>query len=525
GYFEAILKWSLKHKIVTVTAIFAMVLASFTLLTNGFIGSEFVNSGDNGEFQIKVELPKEAPIEQTNYVTQQIEDQLLQNPDIVSVFTTVGQSSGQMSTSSSSYLAELNVKLVPAEARSLNSSEYAEKVKTDLKKSIPGAKISAVPVSMVGGGHSAPIQIILQGSDLDELMAFGERVQEVVKQVPGTTEVKATVEGGNPEISVDIDRERMADLGLTLDLVGATMQNAFTGNTDSQFKDGDYDYDIRVQLDAFDRRNMDDIKNLNFSNNQGDLIKLSQFAEVAPSTGPARLERKDKITSLTIESQVVGRAEGTVGQEIQALLTKTEMPAGVTVTFGGNLEQQQESFASLGFALLTSILLVYLIMVALYDSYIYPFVVMFSIPVALIGAFLALALAMQNISIFAMLGLIMLVGLVVKNAILIVDFVNQLKKEGMPSREAVVQGTMQRFRPILMTTIAMVIAMIPIAVATGAGSEWKNGLAWVLIGGLTSSMALTLIIVPVMYRVVDGLKERWDKLKEKRQQEKQVAIA
>lgn len=514
--YETILKWSLRHKAITVIGIFAMVFASFTLMTNGFIGSEFVNSGDNGEFQIKVELPKESPLEQTNYTTQQIEDKLLQNPDIVSVFTTVGQSSGQMSNTSSSYMAEINVKLVPAEQRSLSSGEYADKVKTDLKKTVAGAKISAAPVSMVGGGAAAPIQIILQGPDLDELMAFGEKVQEAVKKVPGTSEVKATVEGGNPELAVRIDRERMADLGLTLDVVGATMQNAFTGNTDSKFKDGEYDYDIRVQLDAFDRRSAKDIEALNFSNNDKKLIKLSQFATVAPSTGPARLERKDKITSLTIQSMVVGRAEGTVGEEIQTVVGAIVKPAGVDVTFGGNLEQQAESFASLGMALLTSILLVYLIMVALYDSYIYPFVVMFSIPVALIGAFLALALAMQNMSIFGMLGLIMLVGLVVKNAILIVDFVGQLKKEGMPSKEAVIKGTMARFRPILMTTIAMVIAMIPIAIAKGAGSEWKNGLAWVLIGGLTSSMILTLLIVPVMYRVVDGTKERIEKWRGKR---------
>jgi HAE1 family hydrophobic/amphiphilic exporter-1 len=172
---------------------------------------------------------------------------------------------------------------------------------------------------------------------------------------------------------------------------------------------------------------------------------------------------------------------------------------------------------------MTALLLVYLIMVALYNSWIQPFIVMFSIPVALIGAFLALALSMQNMSIFSMLGLIMLIGLVVKNAILIVDFVNQLKREkGLSSMDAIIQGTMDRFRPILMTTIAMVIAMIPIAVASGAGSEWKNGLAWVLIGGLTSSMILTLIIVPVMYRVMDAIGERWDRLRNKNKNAVQV---
>ncbi len=245
-------------------------------------------------------------------------------------------------------------------------------------------------------------------------------------------------------------------------------------------------------------------------NNKGELIRLSQFATIKESTGTSRLERKDKIPALTIESFVVGRAVGTVGADIETAIAELDMPAGITVSSGGDLESQAEAFGSLGTALITSLLLVYLIMVALYDSWIQPFVVMFSIPVALIGALLALAMSMQNLSIFSILGIIMLVGLVVKNAILIVDFVNQLKRDGMESREAIIEGTMERFRPILMTTIAMVIAMIPIAIASGAGSEWKNGLAWVLIGGLTSSMILTLIIVPIAYLVADRMTEKFE---------------
>lgn len=277
-------------------------------------------------------------------------------------------------------------------------------------------------------------------------------------------------------------------------------------------------------MDAFERRNQNDIRSLTFLNNKGELIQLSQFAKVTASSGPARLERKDKIASLTIESQVMGRDIGSVGTEIDEMIAQIDTPAGIEVSTGGDLESQAEAFGSLGMALLTSLLLVYLIMVALYDSWVQPFIVMFSIPVALIGAFLALALSMQNLSIFSILGLIMLVGLVVKNAILIVDFVNQLKRNGMPSKEAIIEGTMERFRPILMTTIAMVIAMIPIAIASGPGSEWKNGLAWVLIGGLTSSMILTLIIVPVVYRITDGIQERIEKWREKKKEPIEIAL-
>lgn len=521
NFFKGILEWSLKHKRIAFSSVIALVIASFALVGGGFIGVEFVSNGDNGEFQIQAELPKETPLEQTNFLTRQIEEKLLSDPNVTNVFTTVGAGEGgNINSGSSAYRSLINVKLVPAEQRTLSSTDYAAKAKLALQQTIPGAKITASPVSMVGAGTTAPIQFQVQGANLDTILNFSERLQEVVKSVPGTFEIKASVEGGNPEIAVQIDREKLAELGFSLDVIGSTMQNAFTGNNDSKLLQGDDEYPIKVQLDEFDRRNIDDIRNLTFQNNKGELIKLSQFAHIVSTTGPSKLERKDKIPSVTVQAQVVGRPVGTVGQEIQAKIDNMDKPAGVYVSAAGDVKNQSEAFTSLLLALAASIILVYLIMVALYDNYVYPLVVMFSVPVAMIGAFLALALTMTNLSIFGMLGLIMLVGLVIKNAILIVDFVNQLKKEGRSSYDALIEGTMSRFRPILMTTIAMVIAMIPIAVASGAGSEWKNGLAWVLIGGLTSSMLLTLIIVPVAYLAVDVIKDRVAARKERRREKK-----
>ncbi|MEO6732030.1 MAG: efflux RND transporter permease subunit [Ferruginibacter sp.] len=519
-FFAAILKWALHHKRISFTVIMALVIASFTLLGGGFIGMEFASNGDNGEFQIEAELPKETPLEQTNFLTQQVEEKLLLDSNVVNVFTTVGASTSNNSALGAPYLAQINVKLVPAEKRGFTSSEYAARIKLALQNDIPGAKFSATPVGMIAGATTAPIQFQVQGASLDTIFAVSEKLQSIVRSVSGTAEVKASVEGGNPEIAVQINREKMAELNLTLDIVGSTMQNAFTGNDQSKLLQGDDEYPIKVQLDQFDRRNMADIQNLTFLNTSGELIKLSQFANVASGSGPSKLERKDKIPTVTVQSQVVGRPVGTVGQEIQAKIDKMELPKGVYIAAAGDVKNQTEAFTSLLLALLASVLLVYLIMVALYDNYVYPLVVMFSVPVSMIGAFLALALSMSSLSIFGMLGLIMLVGLVIKNAILIVDFVNQLKKEGKTSYEALMEGTMSRFRPILMTTLAMVIAMIPIAIAKGAGAEWKNGLAWVLIGGLTSSMLLTLIIVPVTYLAVDTIKEKSLKRKQRRVQEK-----
>lgn len=522
-FFKGALEWTLHHKRITFAAIMALVVVSFKLLSSGLIGFEFASSGDNGEFQIQAEMPKETPLSKTNSLTRQIEDTLLANPNVTNVFTTVGAASGKNSANGSAYISQINVKLVPRENRSISSNDFAAKTKLAIQEAIPGAKITASPVSMVSGSATAPIQFEVQGANLDTILAVSEQVKSIMASVPGTSEIKASMEGGSPEVAIKVDRDKLAELNLSLDIVGSTMQNAFAGNDQSKFLVGDEEYPIRVQLDQFDRRNINDVSNLSFQNSKGDLIKLSQFATIEPSTGPTTLERKDKVPTITITSQVIGRPVGTVGNEIKAKFATMDLPAGVNIDAGGDVKNQAEGFSGLLVALLGSIILVYLIMVALYDNYVYPFVVMFSVPVAMIGAFLALALTMTNLSIFGMLGLIMLVGLVIKNAILIVDFTNQLKKEGMNSFDALIQGTMERFRPILMTTIAMVIAMVPIAIAKGAGAEWKNGLAWVLIGGLTSSMILTLIIVPVTYLAVDRIKERRE-AKKAAKKEKQLGI-
>jgi HAE1 family hydrophobic/amphiphilic exporter-1 len=326
-----------------------------------------------------------------------------------------------------------------------------------------------------------------------------------MKTVPGTTAQKISIENNKPEVSVKIDKEKMSALGLRLDQVGNVINLAFSGNSDTKLTQGQYDYDITVKLDAFNRQSSDELKQLSFVNASGETIRLDQFAQIEKTTGPA----KDRMSSVTVSCEVAGRPQGTVGAEIQTLVEKDQLPAGITISYEGNMKQQADAFGSLGMALIASIIFVYLIMVALYNSYIYPFVVLFSIPVAMVGAFLALALNMQSLNIFSILGIIMLIGLVAKNAILIVDYTNQLKEQGKKTIDALMESGRTRLRPILMTTIAMVIGMLPLALASGAGAEWKNGMAWALIGGLTSSMLLTLVVVPVVYVIIDKIKDKF----------------
>jgi HAE1 family hydrophobic/amphiphilic exporter-1 len=301
----------------------------------------------------------------------------------------------------------------------------------------------------------------------------------------------------------------MAMLGLDLSTVGMTMQTAFSGNTDAKFRAGEYEYDINIQYDEFNRSSIGDVQNLIFLNKDDEQIKLSQFATVTQGSGPSVLERRDRSPSVTVRGQTVGRPMGDVAAEWEARFKDLPRPVGVSYIWGGDMEMQQEGFGTLGYALLAAIILVYLVMVGLYDSYVYPFVVLFSVPLSLIGVLVTLALTGNTLNIFTILGMIMLIGLVCKNAILLVDFTNHRKEAGESTFNALVQANHARLRPILMTTIAMVFGMLPIALAKGAAAEMNNGLAWVIIGGLISSLFLTLIIVPVVYSIMDGIIRRF----------------
>ncbi len=505
AWIQNLLRLALRHRAVTIIGAALLFFGSLALVGAGFIGSEFIAQGDRSEFILVLEYPKKTTVDQNNVVTRQIEEFVLKKPEVVSLFTSVGQSSesGMGSSQATAYKSEINVKLVAAEERSTSSDIYGVLLKNEILERFPGVKVKSTPVSILGTANQAPIQLIVTGPTYDDVMAFAEGVMNEVKKVEGTQEVKLSVESGSPEVVVSTDRRKMAELGLDLQTVGATMQFAFSGNAEAKYRQGEYEYDINIRFDEYDRKSVDDIRALTFLNKFGQQVRLDQFADVRESSGPSRLERYNRITSVTINSQLLGRPSGAVAAEIQGILEGMTKPAGVAVVFGGNQENQEDSFSQLGFAFLTSILLVYLIMVALYNNFVYPFVVLFSIPLAMIGALVALALAGQTLSIFTILGIIMLIGLVAKNAILVVDFTNHLKDKGMSTNDALLEATKERLRPVLMTTIAMVVGMLPVALASGAGAAWKNGLAWSIIGGLTSSMFLTLIVVPVVYQLVD----------------------
>jgi HAE1 family hydrophobic/amphiphilic exporter-1 len=507
NWVSKLLTWCLEHYIKTFIVVLVLFFGSiFGLLGGGFIGGEFFASSDSGEFLVQIEMPKDSSLEQTNFMTQKAEKYLEKEEYVFSQTTIIGQNSGGFGASqATAYKSEIDVKMIDQSKRSDDASVYAAKIKRKLEKVLVGAKVKTVPVGILGTAEDAKLGLIVTGPDTETAMAFAKLAEAELRTIPGTTEIKLTVEDGNPEINVKVDRDKMAALGLSLQTVGLTMQTAYSGNTDGKFRAGEYEYDINIKYNAFDRKNATDVGNLIFINNVGQQIKLSQFAAITEGSGPSQLERRDKSASVTVQGQNVGVPTGTIVGKWQEKLDKLKKPVGVNYIWGGDQENQSEGFGTLGIALLAAIVLVYLVMVSLYDSFVHPFVVLFSIPLSFIGALLALALTNNTLNIFTILGIIMLIGLVCKNAIMLVDYTNQRRKAGESIRNALIQANHARLRPILMTTIAMVFGMFPIALASGAGAEWKNGLAWVIIGGLISSLFLTLIVVPVIYEIMEKL--------------------
>ncbi|MFN0013898.1 MAG: efflux RND transporter permease subunit, partial [Saprospiraceae bacterium] len=509
--FVTVLRWALRSwrtKAVVLGASALFTGGSMLLVTEGFIGNAFIEPGERNEFLLEVALPKNTSLAQTNAVTQQVEQWLQEQPDVLNTFTVVG-TTGKSFGLVTPHIAEILVFLTPLhEPREVSTPVFARQAKVALEARIAGAKFRVSAIDILGLSF-APIEVRINGPDLDSLLNMSDQIQQAMAAVPGCVEIVPSVESGHPEVQVYVDRQRMADYGITLAQVGLTLQTAFSGNAEARFRDGPNEYPIRVALDAYDRRSAEDIRQTTFINPLGNTVYLKQFAEVREGSAPTRLERRDRLPSVQFSAAVLGRPVGTVAREVKAKVDALHTPQGAYFQYGGDLRRQEQGIGSMGFALWASLVLVYLIMVALYDNWVYPFVVLLSIPLSVVGAFLALALTNENLTVFTGLGLLVLIGLVGKNAILVVDFANQLRQQGTNLTEALLSATKLRFRPILMTNIAMVIGLLPLALSTNAGSAWKTGLAWAIIGGLTSSLFLSLIFVPVVYGLFDRLLARF----------------
>ena len=485
-------RWTLA---LIVIVLMAGVMALFPL---GFINFEFQPYMDRHECIIQLEMPKDISMEESNKLVRKAEGWLMQRPEVEKVVTMVGLTSDNgQSSKGTPYLAEMNVKLkeVPG-----GTETYVAKIRKPLSDYLVDARVRVCNVSMTGTVSKASVEYVISGADKDSVALYADKALSALSTIPGVIQPWLSVENATPEVTVRVDRDKMANLGLTLDNVGMMMQTSFQGNDQLRYTEGDYEYAINIRADKVSRRSIEDVAGLMVVNGQGDLIRLSQFADVSLGIGPSRLERYNRNSSVTLRAQAYGVPAGAIAKEFISRLDGEDMPGGVQIQTTGDMKKMSDSMSVLMTAILLSLLFIYLALTLLYNNWTDPLVVMIAIPLSIVGALLALALTNTAMSIYAMLGMVMLVGLVAKNAILLVDFANEARTEGLPVDEALIQAVKLRTRPILMTALSTIIGMLPVALSHGSGAELRTGMAWVIIGGMALSTLLTLIVVPALYK-------------------------
>ncbi len=500
---EGLLRRALAHKKMVGAAVLSLTLFVCALFPLGFIGFEFMPDVDQSEFSVLLEMPKDISIEEASVFVRRAEDYLLERPEVTEVVSMTGlTNSSNESTQGTPYLAELGVKTVPPSRRGKSVKLLAMELRRELADHLVDAGVRTFPASLHGAANSSAMEYVLWGSSADSVALFGEYALDVLRSIPGTAQQQLSTGGGMPEVVVRVDRDKMSALGLTLDNVGLALQMAFQGNAALKFFRDEYEYDINIRADALYRDDADDVSNLTFINSRGESVSLSQFATVSIDTGPGRIERYNRNPSATLSSGVAGLSPGAVSRQfIRAVGSRAE-EMGVRIAATGNMKSMSESMGVLGLALLLSVALMYLALVVLYNNWSDPLVVMLPVPLAVLGAIAALALSGTSLNIYAMLGVVMLVGLVAKNAIILVDFANERLSQGDGVDEALLRAVRLRTRPILMTAVSTIIGMIPVAAASGSSAELRNGIGWVIIGGMLLSTLLTLIVVPVVFRLI-----------------------
>lgn len=495
---SSVTRWGMNHRWTLALIVGALIAGVMALFPLGFINFEFQPYMDRHECIIQLEMPKDISMEESNKLVRRAEGWLMQRPEVEKVVTMVGLTSDNgQSSKGTPYLAEMNVKLkkVPG-----GTETYVAKIRKPLSDHLVDARVRVCNVSMTGTVSKASVEYVISGADKDSVALYTDKALSALSTIPGVIQPWLSVENATPEVTVRVDRDKMSNLGLTLDNVGMMMQTSFQGNDQLRYTEGDYEYAINIRADEVSRRSIEDVDGLMVVNGQGDLIRLSQFADVSLGIGPSRLERYNRNSSVTLRAQAYGVPAGAIAKEFMSRLDGEDMPGGVQIQTAGDMKKMSDSMSVLMTAILLSLLFIYLALTLLYNNWTDPLVVMIAIPLSVVGALLALALTNTAMSIYAMLGMVMLVGLVAKNAILLVDFANEARAEGLPVDEALIQAVKLRTRPILMTALSTIIGMLPVALSHGSGAELRTGMAWVIIGGMALSTLLTLIVVPALYK-------------------------
>ena len=506
--YYTVLSWALDHRWTIAGASFVLVVASLCLAIFGVIGTEFMTDSDRGEFAINMDMPLGTTLDKTDQAVHKVEAIVAGFPEVKRYLATIGKQQSQWKNADQSNLGQVQVKLIDKRDRNRSTKQIMMAIKQQTS-TIPGLTTSFSTMSMWGSANAAPMQLEIIGSDLAQVAAYAQKVSDVVAHSRGTVDVTSSWEEGKPEVKIEVDRDKTARMGLTLAEIGLTVRAALEGDLPTKYTEGDNEYDTRVILNKESRTKAEDVGNITLVNHFGQPVRLSQVATIFLGKGPSVIQRKNRERLITIAANLNGQVPlGQAVASVQKVLEKDGIPKGIEIFFGGDAENMRDMMSDMAIALSMAVLFVYIIMVSLFESYIHPFTIMFSLPVALVGALGGLALFGLTLSMFSMIGIIMLMGLVTKNAILLVDFTNTLRARGYAMREALLEAGKTRLRPIIMTTATMVFGMLPLALALGSGSEMRQGMAVVVVSGLISSTLLTLVLVPVMYTFVEGLRSR-----------------
>jgi HAE1 family hydrophobic/amphiphilic exporter-1 len=502
--YKRLLHIALDH--IGIVVIGTVLLLVGSLLLIPIVGVEFMPTTDEGEVRITAEMEVGTRLDILGEKFKMIDEIIKRNvPEIKNTVTSIGGSSWR---SQGSHTGEMRIALKPKAERSRSSEQIAADLRKKLSK-IPGVTIrtrvgQGLFILRMFAGGTERIQIEIRGHDLTTADTLGERVKRIVEAVDGVTDAQVSRESGSPEEIVFVDRQKSADMKLTVSQIANMLQTVLSGTTAGSYREGGDEYDIRVKIRDAEKMDIREILDMTIVGTGGEPVVLRNVVRIQPKTGPVRIERKDQERIVTISANISGRDMGSILDDIRERLRSIAIPRGFNIIFAGDYEEQQKAFHELLLSLILALILVYMVMASLYESIRYPVVVMFSVPFAAIGVILMLFITNTTFNVQSFIGCIMLGGIVVNNAILLVDHINLLRRrDGMPLREAIEEAGRRRLRPILMTAMTTILAMVPLAIGMGEGGEVQAPLARAVIGGLITSTLITLLIVPTVYLFFD----------------------
>ncbi|MGM0445647.1 MAG: efflux RND transporter permease subunit [Bacillota bacterium] len=510
--YRSSLNWFLHHRWIIVTLIVVLIVIGGFLAVN--LGAEFLPSFDQGQMTVNYDLPVGTVLDDTQKAAGEIESILQDIPEVETIFSNIGVGD-VMSGSAASESGTFTVLLKDLSERDRSTSEVMEELRN--KISIPGADINieSQDTFMGGGamGGSQAVNIKVVGDDLAELERLSELVMEEMRQVEGVREINDSFEEGRPEFLINIDRSLAARLGLRVRTVANTVKSTISGDVATQYEVTGNEYDVRVTLKDDDKQNIEQIKNIMVPSPSGAKVPLYRVANFEESEGPKEILRINQERYSEITASLYQTDLNTAVNTIQERVNKNvELPEGYDIRFGGQFQDLQQSFTDLFYAFLLAIVLVYMVMASQFESFVHPLIIMFTVPLALVGVILGLYITRTTISVPSLIGIIALAGIVVNNAIVLVDYINRIRDEGKDKIDAILEAGPIRLRPIMMTALTTILALIPLSLGIGEGSELQQPLAIVVISGLLFSTFLTLYVIPVLYSILTDIS---DKVKEK----------